>query len=255
MSASDHSTEPKVPLFNPLDHPIAFAVPRRTTSASAWHTHIPFAMLLVELLNPRLVVELGTHAGDSYCALCQAVDALGLSTRAVAVDTWAGDEHTGSYGPEVLVDLRAHHDELYGGFSSLLQESFDEAVSEFGDATIDLLHIDGCHTYEAVKHDFETWLPKVSDRGVVLLHDTNERTETFGVWRLWSEIETEYPTFHFLHGHGLGVAAVGRESAPLVGLLTSDNAEAARALFAALESVYGFAQRSVDTLPTGTNSR
>ena len=60
-------------LFNPLDHPIIFASPRRLTPISAWHEHIPFAMFLVEIIKPRTIVELGTHYGDSYCAFCQAV--------------------------------------------------------------------------------------------------------------------------------------------------------------------------------------
>jgi hypothetical protein len=188
---------------------VIFSTPRRLARVSAWREHIPFGMFLVDLLQPRVLVELGTHWGNSYCAFCQAVQELELDTKCYAVDTWTGDKQSGLYGPEVLADLRAHHDPLYGSFSRLVESTFDEALKGFADGSVDLLHIDGLHTYDAVKHDFESWVPKLSDRGVVVLHDINARRKDYGVWQLWEELRDRYPHLELHHAHGLGVLAVG----------------------------------------------
>ncbi len=183
---------------------------------SAWWSHVPFAHWLVANAKPRVLVELGTHNGVSYSALCQAVQRGGLATRCYAVDTWRGDNHSGKYGEEIYEQFRRFHDERFGAFSALLRCTFDEALGAIADRTVDLLHIDGEHTFEAVRHDFESWLPKLSDEAVVLFHDTNERRDDFGVWRLWRELCERYPNFEFLHGHGLGVLAVGKRSPQVV---------------------------------------
>jgi GT2 family glycosyltransferase/glycosyltransferase involved in cell wall biosynthesis len=205
--------------LNPLDHPIIFATPRRLTSGSAWHQHIPLGMLLVDLARPATVVELGTRAGDSYCAFCQAIDQLGLEASAYAVNTWEGDSDRGHHRPDVLAGLRAHHDPLYGTFSQLVQSSFADALSHFEDGGIDLLHIDGCHVDEAVRADLEAWLPKLSSRGLVLLHDTDARGRGSSVDRLWSELRERYPHYEVQHGHGLGALQVGREGRALEPLI------------------------------------
>lgn len=198
--------------FDVLQHPIIFSAPRRLTDVTAWHGLIPVAFALTALHRPKVFVELGTHKGDSYCAFCQAVDELKLPTRCYAVDTWQGDPQAGFYGEEVYQELRAYHDSLYRQFSTLLKMTFDEALSHFAEGEIDLLHIDGLHTYEAVKYDFESWLPKMSSRGVVILHDVTVHEGDFGVFKLWQELCQRYPTCLFGFSHGLGIVAVGQEA-------------------------------------------
>ena len=68
----------------------------------------------------------------------------------------------------------ADHEGRYGGFSAfLLRMTFDDALPQFSDGSIDLLHIDGFHSHEAVSHDLHAWLPKLSSRGLILMHDIN----------------------------------------------------------------------------------
>jgi FMN phosphatase YigB (HAD superfamily) len=180
---------------------------------SAWVEHVPFAFWLVDVLRPRRLVELGTHTGVSYSAMCQAVKTLGLATSCFSIDTWKGDEHAGLYGEDVYGDFAAFHNQRYGTFSQLVRSTFDEALHHFEDGSIDLLHIDGLHTYEAVRHDYEAWLPKLTANAVVLFHDTNVRERDFGAFRLWNEIAAGRPHFDFLHGYGLGVLGHGQEYA------------------------------------------
>ena len=203
-----------------------FLRPARTGVPSAWYGHVPFAQWLVAAVRPGVLVELGTHNGVSYGAFCGAVAASGLDTRCYAVDTWQGDDHAGLYGAAIYDDLRAFHDPLYGAFSTLQRCTFQEALPHFADGSIDLLHIDGLHTYEAVRDDFLSWRPKLSRRGVVLFHDTNERRDDFGVWRLWAELREQYPAFEFLHEHGLGVLATGPDMPPGLQALCSAGPDA-----------------------------
>ena len=203
-------TSPLDPRLAALINPdLLFAEPEKFSDMGFWHEHIPFAFVLMDLLAPQTFVELGAHKGDSYFAFCQAVAKLGLPTRCYAVDTWQGDVHTAAYDAAIYAEFKAWHDARYAAFSTPLRMTFDEAATKFAPGSIDLLHIDGTHTYEAVKHDFETWLPKMSERGVILFHDVSVRRDQYGVWKLWQEISGGLPHFEFTNSNGLGVLGTG----------------------------------------------
>jgi Methyltransferase domain len=108
------------------------------------------------------------------------------------MDHWLGHAHAERYGEEVYEDVRQYNETHYRAFPYLLRTSFDDTLVQFRDGTIDLLYIDGLHTYEAASHDFRTWLPKVKPGGIVLLHDIAVRHADFGIWLLWDEIKAEF---------------------------------------------------------------
>lgn len=180
---------------------------------SPWTGLLPIAAWLVQETKPTTFVELGTQYGNSYFAFCEAVKQNKLATHCTAIDTWKGDEHAGSYSEEVFDYCSFYNDEHYHDFSILLRTTFDEASVHFAEKSIDLLHIDGFHTYEAVSNDFSKWLPKMQDNGIILFHDICIREGSFGVWKLWDELKVACKNYlEFSHSCGLGVLFLGDEA-------------------------------------------
>jgi hypothetical protein len=83
--------------------------------------------------------------------------------------------------------------------------TFDEALDSFQDESIDLIHFDGLHSEEAVRHDLTNWLPKLRPGGLVLMHDVLLRRPDFGVWKIWSELSERGRSWTFEDEPGLGV--------------------------------------------------
>lgn len=179
---------------------------------SARGAHIPFLFGLVTLIEPRVFVELGVQAGASFLGACQAVQRQGYGTRCVAVDKWTDDAPAGKPACGEFDDVRRIISDNYAGIAGYLRGDSAEALTHFAPGSIDLLHIAGSHTDAAARNDFTTWLDKMSDRGVVIVHDINEFRQDFGVWRFWREVREQYPSIELSHGHGLGVLVVGEKS-------------------------------------------
>ena len=175
-------------------------------STSPWAGHRYFAYDLISFLRPKSIVELGTHFGCSFFCFAQAIKDQKIPTTLIAVDTWQGDEHAGFYDDSVL---KLVNETIADHFTNidvrLARKTFDEALPDVDNASVDIIHIDGLHTYDAVKHDFDTWKNKLKKDGVILFHDI-DKSSGYGSSDFWYEIREEYPSYTFgQHSFGLGV--------------------------------------------------
>lgn len=172
-----------------------------------WSGHINFAYDLVRNLKPKRLVELGTYKGTSFFAFSQGAKDENLETELVCVDIWQGDEQTDFYGKNVFDEFKETLAKYFEKQNINIKKMFfNDAAPSFESKSIDILHIDGLHTYKAVKEDYDTWKDKVTENGVIIFHDT--KVKNFGVKDLWIEIQKENPEYTFVefeHNYGLGI--------------------------------------------------
>lgn len=127
---------------------------------------------IARAIKPEVVVEIGSARGKSTCMLALACK----QNRRGKV--YAVDPHTPNSWTDVGV-----HDSSYNFLIDRLRDYDLESWCEVIPATagevaktwsknIDLFFIDGDHTYEGVKHDFETFQPWFSATCLVMFHDT-----------------------------------------------------------------------------------
>ena len=77
--------------------------------------------------------------------------------------------------------------------------------------SLDYLFLDGDHTYEGVRRDFEMYAPLVRSGGLIALHDISEHKEDTDcqVDKFWSEIKTQYRHQEIVENPKQGWAGLG----------------------------------------------
>ena len=124
---------------------------------SPWSGHRRFIYDLTRFLEPDMIVELGSYYGCSAFTFLQAIKDGNLGTSFYAVDTWEGDSYTANdYREDIFGAYKETQDTCFSNQNSfMLRMTFDEASDQFAKQSISILHIDGSHSYEDVKHDFK----------------------------------------------------------------------------------------------------
>ncbi len=164
---------------------------------TAWYGHFDKVISICNILKPATTVDLGVDFAFSTFAFAF------LNTGQVyGLDSFEGDNHAGAKNTYTYVlDL---YETLKKDFNinnvHFIKGYFDDIARNW-DKPIDIIHIDGLHTYEAVKNDFNTWKKFFHADTAVLFHDTISFKNDVG--RFFNELEGYKYNFEDWNGLGL----------------------------------------------------
>ncbi|MEM4436803.1 MAG: class I SAM-dependent methyltransferase [Thermosphaera sp.] len=154
---------------------------------------IQLLSLLAEL-KPKTLLEIGTAGGGTLFLFSQIAP---LNATIISIDL-PGGPFGGGY-PEWRTPLYKSFAKKGQKIHLIRADSHDpktlEIVREIlDDRELDFLFIDGDHTYEGVKRDFEMYSPLVRKGGIIAFHDIVEHPPETGceVSRFWNEIKYSY---------------------------------------------------------------
>jgi hypothetical protein len=145
--------------------------------STAWHGAASEYRDAVQKLirgDVRVIVEIGVDFGFSLFTFCiDFPDAV-----VFGVDSYKEYEHASRAMDHVLSHIKEFDNAV------LKMKDSESAYKEWREADkyldIDILHIDGDHTYEGVSKDFEMWSQAVRPGGVILFHDINAHAASVG---------------------------------------------------------------------------
>lgn len=161
---------------------------------------------ILQAERPRRAMEVGTAGGGTLYLLARVIDPKG---RLISLDL-PGGPGGGGY-PDWKIPLYQAF-ALPGQDLELVRgDSHSQGVAErartwLAGEPLDALFIDGDHSYEGVKQDFEVYGPMVRPGGLIALHDI-EYCE--GVRRFWAELKAGHPGARELLGTEGQVYGIG----------------------------------------------
>lgn len=156
---------------------------------------------LVRERRPRTVVEIGTDRGGTLFAWCRLADPEALL---VSIDL-PGGLFGGGYSWREARRFRHFFAQPGQTIHTIRRDSHDPKTVRrlerlLSGRHVDFLLIDGDHTYEGAKRDWELYEPFVAPGGLIALHDIlphdyqAEREKPVEVDRLWQELAARHQT-------------------------------------------------------------
>lgn len=130
---------------------------------------------LVAGMAPANIMEIGAEAGGTFYVWCQLATGLKIS-----VDLPTGKSGSWNYAEKDALDARTERMLSWGeGVCVITGDSHSAEVrnrvgSILKGRDLDFLFIDGDHTYDGVKRDFNTYREYVRPGGLIAFHDIKD---------------------------------------------------------------------------------
>ncbi|UCF13184.1 MAG: class I SAM-dependent methyltransferase [Thermoplasmatales archaeon] len=122
-----------------------------------------------ESTRSMCLVEIGCYVGDSTEIFSKNFEFV------FAIDPWQNgydDKDAASFQIDMsIVEKQFNMLCKESGNICKIKAKSEIAVEKFIDYTVDVVYIDGLHTYDGVKNDIKMWLPKVKQYGFICGHD------------------------------------------------------------------------------------
>jgi cephalosporin hydroxylase len=147
---------------------------------------------IVQELNPKIIVEIGTASGGTLFLSANVAD----PEKIVSIDlpygsfgggysSWKIPFYKSLARKSVIKLIRA---------DSHLQSTLEETKKELKNRPVDILFIDGDHTYEGIAKDFQMYSPLVKKGGIVAFHDivVHDKSSGCEVSEFWNKIKKSY---------------------------------------------------------------
>jgi predicted O-methyltransferase YrrM len=143
---------------------------------------------MVRRLKPRRLVEIGTAQGGVFWLLCQLS---GDDAVLVSVDLPATERFSGGLKLNVdLLGMKKPGQTVHAVAGNSHDPAiFNQVKALFDGALLDVLFIDGDHSYEGVRQDYEMYRRLVRPGGIIAFHDIIRTAfENCEVDKFWTEL-------------------------------------------------------------------
>jgi predicted O-methyltransferase YrrM len=178
---------------------------------------------IVRAAKPQTVVEIGSAQGKSTCYIAAA---LSENTRGhlYAIDPHSLTSWNDVGSVETYTIIQRNLKQAGVAEKVTLLRETSENVAATWDRPIDVLFIDGDHSYDGVKRDWERFVPHVSSFGFVVFHDTlwdlhpdpKYQRADMGVPRFVEELRRSgYPVVTINQHYGVSIVQPRRGGVPL----------------------------------------